>query len=202
LKKILLLTCFIGTHLLGNSDINELNFLDHLGSIEFFSASFVQKTISSKTERTVEGTIKASRKGKFKLSYEEPLNEVLFSDGINLHRFDPDLEQLDIQPIENILKETPIGLFSSEIKELKKSFKVERCLTVNKKTKCNLSVVSNESFLDSIEFVLTNGLIDSIRYKDSFDQVVLLTLSNTSYKNIPDNAFHFIIPPGIDVVQY
>ena len=173
MKKILLLTCFIGTHLLGNSDINESNFLDHLGSIEFFSASFVQKTISSKTERTVEGTIKASRKGKFKLSYEEPLNEVLFSDGINLHRFDPDLEQLDIQPIENILKETPIGLFSSGIKELKKSFKVERCLTVN-----------------------------SIRYKDSFDQVVLLTLSNTSYKNIPDNAFHFIIPPGIDVVQY
>ena len=79
---------------------------------------------------------------------------------------------------------------------------MEGCAKLKKKTKCNLSVVSNESFLDSIEFILTNGFIDSIRYKDSFDQVVLLTLSNTSYKNIPDNAFHFIIPPGIDVVQY
>ena len=92
----------------------EDTFIDYLSNLSSFSASFSQKTYSDQTERVVEGQIRANRKGMFKLTYSEPINEVLLSDGINFHRYDPELEQLEIRPIENLINETPIGLFSAQ----------------------------------------------------------------------------------------
>ena len=100
--------------LMADELVTEQTFVNYLSNLSSFSASFSQKTYADQIERVVKGEIKANRKGMFKLTYSEPINEVLLSDGINFHRYDPELEQLEIRPIENLINETPIGLFSAE----------------------------------------------------------------------------------------
>jgi outer membrane lipoprotein carrier protein len=138
----------------------------------------------------------------FKLTYEEPMNEVIVSDGFNLHRFDPELEQLDIQALENLLDETPMGLFSSNSDALKKLFSVSSCVKSSEFLRCQLEAKSEESYLKTIVVQISNDLITGIRYVDAFDQNVLLKFSEISNKTILDNEFHFIIPEGIDIVRH
>ena len=73
-----------------SSEIKTIDSL--LGSNNFFSGSFIQRTVYQEKERTVKGTIFANRKGMFRLVYEEPLNELLISDGINLYRYEPHID--------------------------------------------------------------------------------------------------------------
>ena len=89
---------------------------------QFFSANFEQTTSQEKKKRLIKGEIKAHRSGIFKISYFEPLNEVMFSDGKDFYRFDPELEQLNIQPLEELLEETPVGLFTLSLEEIKELF--------------------------------------------------------------------------------
>ena len=72
---------------------------------QYFSAEFEQITLQEKKERLIEGEIRANRSGMFKISYYEPLNEIMFSDGKDFFRFDPELEQLYIQPLEELVEE-------------------------------------------------------------------------------------------------
>ena len=100
--------------LMADELVTEQTFVNYLSNLSSFSASFSQKTYADQIERVVKGEIKANRKGMFKLTYNEPLNEVLLSDAINFYRYDPELEQLEIRPVENLINETPIGLFSAQ----------------------------------------------------------------------------------------
>ena len=54
---------------------------------KFFSANFEQITIHDEKRRLVRGKIIANRSGKFKISYYEPLNEIMFSDGKDFYRY-------------------------------------------------------------------------------------------------------------------
>ena len=76
---------------------------------QYFSANFEQTTLQERKKRLIKGEIRAHRSGIFKISYFQPLNEVMFSDGKDFYRFDPELEQLNVQPLEELLEETPVG---------------------------------------------------------------------------------------------
>ena len=103
-------------------NIDESNFLEFLSSKKYITAQFSQSTYKDSQERKVIGEIKANRKGMFKLVYEEPLNEIISSNGYQLFRLDKEIEQLDISPIDDTLFESPIGIFSASSEELKKDF--------------------------------------------------------------------------------
>ena len=89
---------------------------------QYFSANFEQTTLQKRKKRLIKGEIRAHRSGIFKISYFEPLNEVMFSDGKDFYRFDPELEQLNVQPLEELLEETPVGLFTLSLEEIKELF--------------------------------------------------------------------------------
>ena len=94
---------------------------------QYFSANFEQTTLQERKKRLIKGEIRAHRSGIFKISYFEPLNEVMFSDGKDFYRFDPELEQLNVQPLEGLLEETPVGLFTLSLEEIKELFIFSEC---------------------------------------------------------------------------
>ncbi len=114
---------------------------------QYFSADFEQTTSQEKKKRLIKGEIRAHRSGIFKISYKEPLNEVMFSDGKDFYRFDPELEQLNIQPLEELLKETPVGLFTLNLKEIKELFIFSECQKNLKQFSCLLTSKNEESFI-------------------------------------------------------
>jgi outer membrane lipoprotein carrier protein len=188
--------------LIADDLVTEQTFLDYLTNLSSFSASFSQKTYSDQTERVVEGQIQANRKGMFKLTYNEPINEVLLSDAINFYRYDPELEQLEIRPIENLINETPIGLFSAEPDQFFELYNLNSCVSKENKLLCLLESQSKESYLKTIELSLLDNIITLLRYKDSFDQEVLLQFSDVSSQEIDAKEFHLNIPEGIDIVKH
>ena len=169
---------------------------------QYFSAQFEQTTLQEKKKRLIEGEIRAHRSGIFKISYYEPLNEVMFSDGKDFYRFDPELEQLNIQPLEELLEETPVGLFTLSLKEIKELFIFSECRKDLNQFSCLLTSKKEESFIKWIDIGVKNDVFDSFEYLDTFGQTVSLKFKNVSLSTIPNGEFKLNIPEGTDIVSF
>ena len=183
-------------------DINESNFLEFLSEKQYFSANFIQTTFKDDKERKILGDIKANRRGMFKITYQDPLNEIISSNGYQLYRLDLEIEQLDITEIDATFSESPIGIFSSNKEELGDIFTVQECLTDQEIVTCVLEPKSNESFLKSASIELIKDKLSSLIYIDSFEQEVALDFTLVSWGKISDKDFMIEIPEGIDVVNH
>ena len=183
-------------------EINASNFLEFLSEKNYFSADFIQTTFKDDKERKILGDIKANRRGMFKITYQEPLNEIISSNGYQLYRLDLEIEQLDITEIDATFSESPIGIFSSNKEELEDIFIVKECLTDQEIVTCVLEPKSDESFLKRISIKLVKDELSSLIYIDSFGQEVVLDFTLVSWGKISDTAFMIEIPEGIDVVNH
>ena len=183
-------------------DINASNFLEFLSEKNYFSSDFIQTTFKDDKERKILGDIKANRRGMFKITYQEPLNEIIYSNGYQLYRLDLEIEQLDITEIDATFSERPIGIFSSNKEELEDIFIVKECLTDQEIVTCVLEPKSNESFLKRASIELIKDKLSSLIYIDSFGQEVVLDFTLVSWGKISDKAFMIEIPEGIDVVNH
>ena len=183
-------------------DINESNFLEFLSKKNFITAEFVQTTFNDGQERKIKGEIKANRRGMFKVVYQEPLNEIISSNGRQLFRLDREIEQLDISEIDATFSESPIGIFSSNREELEDIFSVKECLNDQEVVTCVLEPKTEGSFLKLASIELNNKELSSLVYFDTFEQKVILDFSFVSWDKILDNAFILEIPEGIDVVNH
>ncbi|MFL2705926.1 MAG: LolA family protein [Gammaproteobacteria bacterium] len=176
-------------------------FLKTLLDLNFYSATFTQKTFHDDKERRIEGNILANRTGKFKLTYTDPLNEIISYDGKILYRYDKDLEQLTIQPSESILKETPIGLFSLNIEELRDLFLLSECKKNLDNFSCLLVNKDKNSIIPEIKVNLRNKAIDSITFVDSFKQTVFMEFRDINTNQFPEKNLELIIEEGTDIVN-
>jgi len=183
-------------------DINESNFLEFLSKKNFITAGFIQTTFNDGQERKIKGEIKANRRGMFKVVYQEPLNEIISSNGRQLFRLDREIEQLDISEIDATFSESPIGIFSSNREELEDIFSVKECLNDQEVVTCVLEPKTEGSFLKLASIELNNNELSSLVYFDTFEQKVILDFSFVSWDKILDNAFILEIPEGIDVVNH
>ena len=187
---------------LGATNIDESNFLDFLTDKEFLSAEFSQTTFKDGQKRQIKGEIKANRKGMFKVVYQEPLNEIISSDGIQLYRLDKEIEQLDVSQIDATLSESPIGIFSSKKEELEELFEVTECTISKQQVICTVEPKVEESFLKRVTLQLNDDELRTLSYVDSFEQKVILDFTYISWDEMPDSEFLLEIPEGIDVVKH
>tara|TARA_Y100000748_G_scaffold275515_1_gene251321 strand:+ start:119 stop:730 length:612 start_codon:yes stop_codon:yes gene_type:complete len=183
-------------------NINESNFLDFLSEKNYFSAAFIQTTFKDNKERKIQGEIKANRRGMFKVIYQEPLNEIISSNGYQLYRLDLEIEQLDITELDATFSESPIGIFSSNRKQLEDIFMVKECLIDQEVATCVLEPKSDESFLKRASIELIEDELSSLIYIDSFEQKVTLDFTLVSWDRLSDKDFILEIPEGIDVVNH
>ena len=201
-KLIATFFTFLFLNSVSAGDINESNFLEFLSKKNFITAEFIQTTFNNGQERKIKGEIKANRRGMFKVVYQEPLNEIITSNGRQLFRLDREIEQLDISEIDATFSESPIGIFSSTKEELEDIFSVKECLNDQEVVTCVLEPKTEGSFLKLAYIELNNNELSSLVYFDTFEQKVILDFSFVSWDKILDNAFILEIPEGIDVVNH
>ena len=201
-KLIAIFFAFLFLNSVSAGDINESNFLEFLSKKNFITAEFIQTTFNDGQERRIKGEIKANRRGMFKVVYQEPLNEIISSNGRQLFRLDIEIEQLDISEIDATFSESPIGIFSSNREELEDIFSVKECLNDQEVVTCVLEPKTEGSFLKLASIELNNNELSSLVYFDTFEQKVILDFSFVSWDKILDNAFILEIPEGIDVVNH
>lgn len=201
-KFIALSFTFLFLNSVSAGDIRESNFLEFLSQKNFITAEFMQTTYKDGQERKIKGEIIANRRGMFKVVYQEPLNEVITSNGRQLFRLDREIEQLDISELDATFSESPIGIFSANREELEDIFSVKECLNDQEVVTCVLEPKSEASFLKFASVELINNELDSLTYVDTFEQKVILDFFFVSWKKISDDAFILEIPEGIDVVNH
>ena len=201
-KLIATFFTFLFLNSVSAADINESNFLEFLSKKNFITAEFIQTTFNNGQERKIKGEIKANRRGMFKVVYQEPLNEIISSNGRQLFRLDREIEQLDISEIDATFFESPIGIFSSNREELEDIFSVKECLNDQEVVTCVLEPKIEGSFLKLASIELNNNELSSLVYFDTFEQKVILDFSFVSWDKILDSAFILEIPEGIDVVNH
>ena len=185
-------------------EITPQNLFDIFNSRSFISADFNQSTIQDEKERKIQGSILASRAGKFKVIYLEPISEIISSDGINLFRLDNELNQLDVFSVEDyfVNVESPISFFTKSSKELSEIYAVHHCDQTDEIFICTLTPKEDDTFLKKLIISLDINTIYSISYNDTFDQEVKISFTNLSWQNLSDEKFTFDMPPKIDIVYH
>ena len=185
-------------------EITPQNLFDIFNSRSFISADFNQSTIQDEKERKIQGSILASRAGKFKVIYLEPISEIISSDGRNLFRLDYELNQLDVFSVEDYFAnvESPISFFTKSSRELREIYAVHHCEQTNEISICVITPKEDDTFLKKLFISLDINTIYSISYKDTFDQEVKISFTNLSWQNLSDEKFTFDMPPKIDIVYH
>ncbi len=185
-------------------EITPQNLFDIFNSRSFISADFKQSTIQDEKERNIQGSILASRAGKFKVIYLEPISEIISSDGRNLFRLDYELNQLDVFSVEDYFAnvESPISFFTKSSRELRKIYAVHHCDQTNEISICVITPKEDDTFLKKLFISLDINTIYSISYNDTFDQEVKISFTNLSWQNLSDEKFTFDMPPKIDIVYH
>src|SRR5690554_3230677 len=102
--------------------LNEL-----LSQAQTMTGGFSQMTLSSNGASLQEttGSLELKRPGMFRWHTDPPLEQLLVSDGEKIWLYDPDLEQVTIQQMDQRLSHTPALLLSGDVSKLQESFDIE-----------------------------------------------------------------------------
>lgn len=203
MKKIVVLSLSIlMTFSLSTSVITKDNLFSFFDDKQFLTAKFVQKTSLDSKERIINGTIKATRKGSFKLEYLKPIREIISADENFFYKLDLDLDQMDIVPREQYFRDTPINIFISDIEDLKMFYLIDYCEKENGVYTCSLTPKDRNSFIDNLYLTFKNNELHLLGYKDSFGQIVSIEFDEISWEDFDQSELKIAIPEGIDVVYH
>ena len=179
-------------------DIQRLR--DLLQPISSLSSQFKQRIIDADgfELQASEGSFEAARPNKLRWIVKQPMAQQIISDGITLWVYDPDLEQVIIQPSNEDIAASPAILFSGDLDSLDSDYFVE--------------LLAEGSFLLTPEQEGSLFNSTAIQFDGAKPSVIVLTdtlgqvthISFTALKlNPPISAdkFVFEIPQGIDVID-
>jgi outer membrane lipoprotein carrier protein len=122
----------------------------------------------------------------------------VISDGITLWLYDPDLEQVIIQPFDTNIESTPAMLFSGDLDRLDSTY----FILESSDGVFGLTPEEGGSLFSSLQITFANRVPTAMALTDNLGQVTRITLSEVVYNPaIPAELFVFEIPDGIDVIR-
>ena len=185
---------------------SEKQLFELLSPIDSFSANFNQLLIDQKGQslQTLSGVLHGQKPDKIYWSVLEPAAQTIVSNGSHLWLYDPDLEQVIIEPYTNNPEANPISLLLGDPKQLSENFKL---LQQNNLAGSTLQFLLEPVKLNSLYTHLTlefkNGILSAISFADNLGQTTTLVLTEFTLNPVfKDNFFTFEIPLGVDVVNH
>jgi outer membrane lipoprotein carrier protein len=179
-------------------DIQRLR--DLLHPISSLSAQFKQRISDADgfELQVSQGLFEVSQPNKLRWIVEQPMSQQVISDGITLWVYDPDLEQLIIQPFDKDIAATPAILFSGDLDSLDSVYFVERL----EKDSFLLTPEEEGSLFRSTEIQFDGDKPSAIVLTDTLGQITRISFTGLKL-NPPISADQFVfkIPQGIDIID-
>lgn len=176
---------------------------ERLDPLESYQAAFDQQILDGSGERlqSARGQMWLSRPGLLRWEVEAPYSQAVVSDGDDVYMYDPDLEQVTVQAMDDRVTHTPALLLSGSIDDLTDSYEVfyeqdggEDVFT--------LIPISADTLFEELSMVFDADTLTELWMMDSTGQRTSITFSNiTSNGNIDPSMFDFEIPEGTDVIR-
>lgn len=178
--------------------LNEL-----LSRAQTMTGGFSQMTLSANGANLQEttGSLALKRPGMFRWHTDPPLEQLLVSDGEKIWLYDPDLEQVTIQQVDQRLGHTPALLLSGDISQLQSSFHIEWTASGGVQD-FNLTPTDADSMFDNLRVSFSDGVINDMQMSDPVGQRTNILFRNVQL-NVPldDAQFTFEVPDGVDVIS-
>ena len=174
-----------------------------LNQAQTISGRFSQLTLDGSGTQLQEtsGEMALKRPGQFRWHTDAPMEQWLVSNGEQIWLYDPDLEQVTIQKMDQRLTHTPALLLSGDVSQIAESFEIT--------LKEGGSVVdfilkpkAADSLFESLRLSFRNGVINDMQLIDNVGQRTnILFLGVKMNPPIPASQFTFEVPEGADVIQ-
>ena len=145
-----------------------------------------------------EGLFEVSQPNKLRWIVKHPMPQQVISDGITLWVYDPDLEQVIIQPFDKDIAATPAILFSGDLDILDSVYFVERLAEGS----FLLTPEEEGSLFRSTAIQFDGDKPSAIVLTDTLGQVPRISFTGLKL-NPPISADQFVfkIPQGIDIID-
>jgi len=164
---------------------------------------FTQLTLSASGTRLQEakGQMALQRPGMFRWHTDAPLEQLLVSNGQTVWLYDPDLEQVTVQKLDERLTHTPALLLSGDVSKISENFEISQEQAGNLST-FTLKPKSADSLFDSLSLSFRRDVISEMRLIDNSGQRTSIHFLDVKMNRVLiDTTFEFDIPPGTDVIE-
>jgi outer membrane lipoprotein carrier protein len=174
-----------------------------LSQAQTLTARFSQLTLDGSGTQLQEtaGELSLKRPGLFRWHTDAPQEQLLVSNGQKVWLFDPDLNQVTIQTLDQRLTHTPALLLSGDVSKISDNFEISH--------KEGGSVVdfilkpkAKDSLFDNLRLSFRNGVINDMQLIDGSGQRTnILFLSVQMNQPLDAAQFSFQPPADADVIE-
>jgi len=179
-------------------DIQQLR--DLLQPITSLSARFEQQITDGDgfELQASEGLFQVSQPNRLRWVVETPMPQQIIADGLTLWIYDPDLEQVIIQPFNDDIATTPAILFSGDLDQLDDAYFVTQLA----EGRFELKPEQGGSLFDSMTIAFDGSKPASIALTDTLGQTTSIRFSQLELNPVlPGDLFVFQAPDGVDVIN-
>ena len=168
-------------------------------------------TLSSRFEQTLldadgsvldrsAGTLEIQRPGRFRWAIEDPYEQWLIADGLNVWSYDVDLAQVVVKPQSEALASTPALLLGGSA-EVFSEFNYDGSFEESGLTWVRMIPVNTESGFRQVDLAFAGDSLRQMVFVDNLQQTTFVILTDVSVNETIDAArFVFEVPEDVDVV--
>lgn len=174
-----------------------------LNQAQTITARFSQLTLDGSGTQLQEtaGQLALKRPGLFRWHTDAPMEQLLVSNGEKVWLYDPDLQQVTIQTLDQRLTHTPALLLSGDVSKIRENFEISHNEGGNV-VDFILKPKSKDTLFDSLRLSFRNKVLNDMQLIDSIGQRTNILFLNVKMNEPQDDAqFTFEIPAGADVIQ-
>ena len=147
------------------------------------------------------GELALKRPGQFRWHTDEPMAQLLVSNGEKVWLYDPDLQQVTIQQLDQRLTHTPALLLSGDVSTISENFEVSH-KEVGDVIDFTLRPKARDTLFDSLRLSFRGGVINDMQLIDSVGQRTnILFMGVKMNEPLKSGLFQFEIPEGADVIS-
>ncbi len=176
-------------------------FLQELSS---FEADFQQIVTDENgySLQSLNGKIALLKPNLFRWETNDPLNQLLISDGQKIWLFDRDLEQVTVRSSQQQFENTPIQVLSGNVDSFLDQYSVEGQQKNSQTWKFTLTPNVEMNFFETLELLFVDKMLTQMTMTDDLGQTTRLFFTKISQNSqIDSDYFQFIPPDGVDVIQ-
>ncbi|SDI71890.1 outer membrane lipoprotein chaperone LolA [Billgrantia gudaonensis] len=191
----------VPTAVLANDGAERLTAI--LEPLESYQASFEQLILDGGGERLQEtrGRMWLSRPGKFRWEVDAPYEQVVVSDGEEVSLYDPDLEQVTVQALDQRVTHTPALLLSGSADELTESYEVSYRQQEGGDS-FTLVPKASDTLFEELEMTFRDQRLRFLQMTDSTGQETAIEFHDVVMNSSIDAArFELEVPDGVDVIR-
>ena len=175
---------------------------DFLTTVTTMQGRFEQSQVDAQGTviEVVNGTLEIERPSRFRWMYDEPYEQWLIADGVNVWSYDVDLAQVMVKPQSTALSNTPALLLGDAANALAQ-FRFEGSHTENDTTWVRMRPVDSSSGFDRVELGFLDGELRGMVFFDNLEQMTLVAFHDLEINTpIDEDRFVFVVPDDVDLV--